>query len=232
MIGSIIFRANFELEAVDKHAVISDQMMASTCIRRASLPPKMTSVVQLWWYLDFGSVGNTITNHDLKLQKKWRRERERQIINLEDKPSKIPSTKDHHLRQEQFYDADLELEQEDTSEDDELAELETLPEEDDVISEESKSEVHVTKAFLAGWRAKQKHAGSTGQGRGFQGHPSMPDQKGASVSGNVTVVPARIRVRRNVPLVVRSDTAGAISQEVTGQFSPRRPCLGISLFVG
>ena len=67
------------------------------------------------------------------------------------------------------------MEQQDKSEYDELAELETFPEEEDVIAQESaliasesESEAHVTKACLASWRAKQKTAGIR-NGRGFHG---------------------------------------------------------------
>ena len=64
---------------------------------------------------------------------------------------------------QQNYEADVELAREDISEEGEPGEPETLPEEEDVILEESalekkdsESDPHVSEAFLAGWVTKKK----------------------------------------------------------------------------
>ena len=48
-----------------------------------------------------------------------------------------------------------------------------IPEESVLEKSDEESEAHVTKTFLAGWRAKQKNAG-TRKGREFQGNLSVP----------------------------------------------------------
>ena len=63
-----------------------------------------------------------------------------------------------------FFEACTELEQEHKCVENELAKVETLPEEDNV---------HVTEALRADWRAKRKTVGMR-KGRGFQ-QPSTPE---------------------------------------------------------
>ena len=119
----------------------------------------LTSVVQLWRYLESRSVGNGTANDLPKLQDMEKRTG--QAV-----PSTLRASRQRFAQRKsarpagKVYSADLELKQDD------LAELEILLEVDDVIPEEYEVGGHVTPAG----RVKQKTAGMR-KGLGFQGQP-------------------------------------------------------------
>ena len=126
-------------------------------IRRASLP---SSVVQWWWYPDCGSVGSG-TAKDVPEAARYGEK------NGTSNTTTLRTSRQQRFPQRQsppparnIYEADLEVEQE----------LETLPEEDDVIPKESARKWLRVGSARYRSRAKQKTAG---KGRGSWGQTTI-----------------------------------------------------------